>query len=188
MSSDEKDRNRRRRDPFNFFGFDDRFFDDMFDDQMLDDFRRMAEEMFRMMSNAQPGKSYVHGINIRIGPDGKPRLEEFGNHRVKSDKGKSSISEDREPLTDIIEGKEDVSVTVELPGVEKEDIDLRVIEDELEITVDTPQRKYHKKVNLPVDVKPNSTKATYKNGILDVSIQRKRKKKEDKNGYKVNIE
>jgi HSP20 family protein len=188
MNSDDKNRKRRRRDPFNFFGFDDEFFSDMFDDRILDDFRRMAEEMFRMMSNAQPGKSYVHGYNIRIGADGKPRLEEFGNHRIKSDEGESSISEDREPLTDIIEGKEDVSVTVELPGVEKEDIDLRVIEDELEITVNTPQRKYHKRVDLPVDVKPNSTKATYKNGILDVIIKRKTKKKEDENGFKVNIE
>jgi len=89
MNSDEKDRKRRRRDPFNFFGFDDRFLNDMFDDRIFDDFRRMTEEMFRMMSNAQPGKSYVHGYNIRIGPDGRPRLEEFGNHRIKSDEGKS---------------------------------------------------------------------------------------------------
>ena len=187
MSSDEKDRKKRRKDPFNFFGVDDRFFNDMFDDQMFDDFRRMAEEMFRMMSNTKPGKSYVHGYSFRVGPNGKPRLEEFGNRRVKSDEGKSRISEDREPLTDVIEGKEDVSVTVELPGVEKEDIDLQVIEDELEITVDSPQRKYHKKVHLPVDVKPKTTKATYKNGILDVSIQRKKKKIDD-DGFKVNIE
>ena len=188
MSSDEKDQRKRRKDPFNFFGFDDRFFNDMFDDQMFDDFRRMKEEMIRMMSNAKPGKSYVHGYSIRVGPNGKPRLEEFGNRRVKSVKGKSLISEDREPLTDVIEGKEDVSVTIELPGVEKEDIDLQVIEDELEITVDSPKRKYHKKVHLPVDVKPKTTKATYKNGILDVSVQRKKKKVDNDDGFKVNIE
>ena len=188
MNSDEKDQRKRRKDPFNFFGFDDRFFNDMFDDQMFDDFQRMKEEMIRMMSNAKPGKSYVHGYSIRVGPNGKPRLDEFGNRRVKSVKGKSRISEDREPLTDVIEGKEDVSVTVELPGVEKEDIDLQVIEDELEITVDSPKRKYHKKVHLPVDVKPKTTKATYKNGILDVSVQRKKKKVDNDNGFKVNIE
>ena len=188
MSSDEKDQRKHRKDHFNFFGFDDRFFNDIFDDQMFDDFRRMAEEMFRMMSNAKPGKSYVHGINVRIDPNGKPRFEEFGNRHVKLNKGKSRISEDREPLTDVIEGKEDVSVTVELPGVEKEDIDLRVIEDELEITVDSPKRKYHKIVHLPVDVKPKTTKATYKNGILDVSVQRKKKKIDNDDGFKVNIE
>ena len=187
MKSEDNNRKRRRRDPFDIFGFNDRFIDDMFDDRVFDDFRRMAEEMFRMMSNAKPGKTFVRGYNIRVGPDGRPHLEEFGNHRVKSDEGTAHISEDREPLTDIIEGKEDVSVTIELPGVEKEDIDLRVVEDELEISVDTIKRKYHKKVHLPVDVKPKTTKATYKNGILDVSIKRKKMKKEDDTGFKVDI-
>ena len=188
MNSDDKDRFKDRRDPFKFFGFDDWFFKDFFDDRMIEDLQRLKEEFYRMLEDAKPGKTYVHGYSLRVGPDGKPRLEEFGNHHLKSGEGKSIISEDREPLTDVIEGAEDVSVTIELPGVEKEDIDLRVIEDELEITVNTPQRKYHKIVHLPVDVRPQTTKATYKNGILDVSIQRKKQKVEDDTGFKVNIE
>lgn len=187
MDPNKKDKDKRRKDPFDLFGFDDKFFNDMFDDRMFDDFRKMAEEMFRMLSNAQPGKSYVRGYSLRIGPDGKPRLEEFGNHQIKSGKGESSISEEREPLTDIIEGVEDVAVTVEIPGVEKDDIDLRVTEEQLEITVDTPQRKYHKKLNLPANVLPKTTNATYKNGILDVTIKRKEKKKENDSGFKVDI-
>jgi len=188
VDSYDKDRVRRRTDPFNFFGFDERFFKDNIDERMFDDIQKMKEEFHRMMENAQPGKTYVHGFSMRVGPDGKPHFEEFGNHHLKSGEGKSRISEDREPLTDVIEGGENVSVTIELPGVEKEDIDLLVIEDQLEIRVNTPQRKYHKIVQLPVDVKPQTTKATYKNGILDVSIQRKKQKKEDNDGFKVNIE
>jgi HSP20 family protein len=53
--------------------------------------------------------------------------------------------------------------------------------------VDTPQRKYHKKMEFPCDVIPKTTKATYKNGILDIVIKRKEKKKPG-SGYKVNIE
>ena len=188
MDVDDKDRFRRRKDPFNFFGFDERIFKDFLDERILEDIKQMKEEFYKMMENAQPGKTYVHGYSMRVGPDGKPHFEEFGNHHLTSGEGKSRISEDREPLTDIIEGIEDVSVTVELPGVEKEDIDLRVIEDELEITVNTPQRKYHKIVHLPVDVRPKTTKATYKNGILDVSIQRKRRKKDEEDSFRVNIE
>ena len=187
MDSDKKDKVKRRRDPFDIFGFDDRFFDEFFNDPVMDDFKRMAEEMIRILSNAKPGKSYVHGYSLRIGPDGKPRLEEFGNHRIKSSKGKSMISEDREPLTDVIEGKEEVSVTVEIPGVEKDDIDLQITEKQLEITVEAPQRKYHKKIDLPVKVKPKTTKATYKNGILDVVIKRMNIHKEDTKGFRVNI-
>lgn len=185
---EDKNKRRRRKNPFDMFGFDDDFIKDIFNDErIMDDIRRMTEEMMKMFTNARPGKSVVHGYKINIGPDGKPRIEDFGNKPIKSPEGEPLISEEREPLTDIIEGNTDVAVTVEIPGVEKEDIDLNVKNDILEIRVNTPDRKYHKSLDLPCDVIPNTTKATYKNGILDVVIKRKEKKKPG-DGYKVNIE
>ena len=179
-------RRKRRNDPFDLF--DEDFIKDILnDDRVMDDIKRMTEEMMKMFSNAQPGKSIVHGYKINIGPDGKPRISDFGNRSTKSPEGKQMISEEREPLTDIIEGDNDVAVTVEIPGVEKEDVDLNVTRDRLEIKVDNPKRKYHKTLPLPCDVKPKTTKATYKNGILDVVIKRK-EKKQPGDSYKVNIE
>ena len=188
MDPFKKDRDRRKKNPFDNFGFDEDFLKDIFnDDRIMDDIRRMTEEMMKMFRNAQPGKPIVHGFKIQFGPDGKPRIEDFGNRTIKSAKGEPAISEEREPLTDVIEGDDDVAVTVEIPGVEKNDIDLNVTEDRLEISVDTSQRKYHKNIDLPCDVLPKTTKATYKNGILDVVIRRKEKKKPGE-GYRVNIE
>ena len=188
MDPSKRDRDKRKRDPFDFFGFDDDFFDDILnDDRIREDIRRMAEEMAKMFSTAQPGKPVVHGFKIQFGPDGRPRIEDFGNRSIRSSKGEPTISEEREPITDIIEGDDDVAVTVEIPGVEKKDIDLNVTGDTLEIKVDTSNRKYHKTVKLPCDVIPKTTKATYKNGILDVVIKRKEKKKPGE-GYRVNVE
>ena len=186
---DEIDRRRRRRrNPVDPFGFDDEFIRDLLnDDRVMDDIRRMAEEMMKMFTTAQPGKPFVHGFKIQLGPDGKPKIEDFGNKPIKSPNGEPIISEEREPITDIIEGDNDVAVTVEIPGVEKEDIDLNVTKEALEIRVDTSQRKYHKRLDLPCDVLPKTTKATYKNGILDVVIKRTEKKRPG-SGYKVNIE
>lgn len=185
---EDKDKRRRRRNPFDMFGFDEDFIKDLFsDERVMDDIRRMTEEMMKMFSNAQPGKPVVHGFKIQLGPDGKPHVEDFGNRHIKSPDGELLISEEREPLTDIIEGEDDVSVTVEIPGVEKNDVDLNVKKETLEIRVDSPKRKYHKRLELPCDVQPKTTKATYKNGILDVVIKRKEKKKSG-DGYKVNIE
>lgn len=178
-------RDRRRRNPFRFF--DDDFFEKFFDERLFEDIERMAEELFRALSKAEPGKSIVRGFKFTIGPDGKPRLEEFGNRTIETPEGEPAISDEREPLTDIIEGEEDVAITVELPGVEKEDIDLTVTEDTLEIRVDSARRKYHKVIELPCKVKPKTTKATYKNGVLDIVIKRKEKKREGE-GYKVTIE
>ena len=183
MDPFKDERNRRKKNPFDLFGFDD-------------DFERMFREMERMMGRAfrfpmnkmGPGKSFVHGFSVKIGPDGKPLIQEFGNHHIKSDEGKEAISEEREPLTDVIECDEEVSVTIELPGVEKKDIELKATKDQLEINVDTPIRKYHKIVQFHVEVKPKTTKATYKNGVLDVTIQRKNEKKKDNVGVHINIE
>jgi HSP20 family protein len=187
MDPFEKDHNRRKKNPFDDFGIDEDFFKELFgNDKIRDDIQKMTEEMMKMFSNAESGKPFVRGFNVQFGPDGKPRIEDFGNRSIKSPDGEPAISEEREPLTDIIEGDGEVSVTVEIPGVEKEDINLNVTGDALEITVDNPKRKYHKRLDLPCDVKPKTTKATYKNGILDVVITRKDKKRPGE-GYRINV-
>jgi HSP20 family protein len=170
---ENRDRMRRRRNPFDIFGFDEDFINDLFNDErIMEDMRRMTEDMMKMFSNAQPGK---------------PKIEDFGNKRTQTPTGDQIISDEREPLTDIIEGDDDVAITVEIPGVEKEDIKLNVTPDNLEIRVDTEKRKYHKILDLPCDVKPKTTKATYKNGILDIVLKRREKKKQGES-YHVNIE
>ena len=181
----DKDR-RRRKNPFDFI--DDEDFERIFDEiqRMFEstDFKDMIEDMFR--GGFDPNKRFIHGFSMNMGPDGKPRFQEFGNRPTKTPTGEPVISDEREPLTDIIEGDEDVAITVEIPGVEKNDIDLNVTEDILEITVDNPKRKYHKRVDIPCNVKPKTTKATYKNGVLDVVVKRKGKKTPGE-GFKVNI-
>ena len=187
----------RKKNPNEPFRFDDDIFRDIFndsrirdiftDDKIMDDVKKMAEEMMKMFTSAQPGKPIIHGYKIEFGPDGKPQIEDFGNRSIRSPEGVPSISDEIEPLTDIIEGENDVAITVEIPGVEKEDIDLIATEDTLEINVDSPKRKYHKRIDLPCNVKTKSTKATYKNGILDIVLDKKEKKK-DHSGFKVSIE
>jgi len=179
---DGKDR-QRRKDPFDFFGMDNDF------EQFFRQFERMWEKAFQNIpiDEMQQGKSFIHGFSINIGPDGKPRFQEFGNHHKKIAKGQPSISEEREPITDIIEDDEEISITVEIPGVEKQDIDLNVTENNLEIFVNNPERKYRKVIDLPCDVLPMTSKATYKNGILDVVLKRKERKK-DNRSFNVDVD
>ena len=187
----------KKKNPNDPFRIDDDIFRDIFndnrikdifnDDKIMDDIKKMAEEMMKMFTNAQPGKPIVHGYKIEFGPDGKPQIEDFGNRSIRSPEGVPTISEEIEPRTDIIEGENDVAITVEIPGVEKEDINLVATEDTLEIKVDSPKRKYHKRIDLPCNVKTKSTKATYKNGILDIVLDKKEKKK-NHDGFRVSIE
>jgi len=183
MYPSSNDRDRRRRDPFDFFGFDDDF------ERMFRNMERMWERAFRDLNfdNLEPGKSFVHGFNVRIGSDGKPIVEEFGNRPKKLDEGKTIVYDERKPLTDVIEGDDDIFITIEIPGVEKEDINLNINDSSLDINVDSPNRKYQKSIDLPCIVIPNEAKATYKNGILDIIVKRKEKRR-DSSGYHVNID
>jgi HSP20 family protein len=184
---DDRDKKRRKRNPFDFMDEDEfeRIFDEIQKMFESGNFKDIIGEMMR--GGPATNKRFIHGFSLNIGPDGKPKIQEFGNRPLKTSGGEPMISEEREPLTDIIEGDEDVAITVEIPGVEREDIDLNATNEAIEIKVDTPQRKYHKKLDLPCDVLPKTTKATYKNGILDIVIKRKEKKKPGE-GYRVNIE
>src|SRR5688572_15860151 len=160
------------------------------------EFRKLVEEMQKNMAEAfkgmgqDPSKSFVSGFSVKVGPDGKPHFSSFGNKpSVKPAPGGKGIpqvvSDEREPLTDVIEDASQVAVTVEMPGVGKDDIGLHMTEDSLEISVDTEKRKYHKRVKLPTKVEPKTTKATYNNGILDVTV---RKAKPDGTGLRIPVQ
>lgn len=173
---------KRKRDWSDFFG-DDFFGDDFFkdlDEEFMEMEKNIAQifDEIRTESLKEPkeGGPYVYGFSMRIDPEGKPRIEEFGNiPDVVS--GEVQIPSEREPLTDIIEGDKEISVIAELPGITREDIDLNISDNSLEINVDTAERKYHKKLELPCKIKPENARATYKNGVLEVKIERLEKKK-----------
>jgi HSP20 family protein len=63
-------------------------------------------------------------------------------------------------------------VVAELPGVEKKDIKLHATDDALEIRTEN-DRRYLKEVLFKTPVKPETAKATYKNGVLSVQIKKK---------------
>ncbi|MEM4039616.1 MAG: Hsp20/alpha crystallin family protein, partial [Thermoplasmata archaeon] len=87
---------------------------------------------------------------------------------------------------DVSDDEKNVYVTAELPGVEKEQINLQVDENTIIIKTDVPERKYYKVIELPERVKPETAKASYHNGILDVTIEKEQPKK--KGGTRVKID
>ena len=147
------------------------------------EFARMQGMMNKIMEDAmkhaespQREQPFVYGFSMRIGKDGIPHLTPFGS-AAQNVPGigatDATVSEEvREPLSDVIEGEREVSVTVELPGVEKGDVSLHVAEEAITVRVDKGARRYHKQIRLPCKVQPNTAKATFKNSILDVTIQR----------------
>ncbi len=121
---------------------------------------------------------FVYGYSVKIGPDGKPEVREFGN--VKPSLTGPEVKEEREPLVDIIETNGEVRVVVELPGVDKKNIKLEGTENELTIAVDDPERKYYKEVDLPARVEVKEARTSYKNGVLEVILPKKKEERKPK--------
>jgi HSP20 family protein len=122
---------------------------------------------------------FVYGYSVTMGPDGKPKVREFGNFKAETRMGKPymDVKEKREPLADVITTDGEVRVIVELPGVEKKDIELSGTEDKLTISVDTPEHKYFKEIELPAKVDSKKATSKYKNGVLDITVPKKKEEK-----------
>lgn len=115
---------------------------------------------------------FVYGYSIKIGPDGKPEIREFGNIKPQPKLGKASVAirNEREPLVDVTIMDGEIRVVAEIPGVEKTDIKLHGTEDTLTISVHAAERKYYKEIELPAKVDIKQAKSTYKNGVLEVCL------------------
>ena len=190
---------RRRRSRFPFFSS---FFEEM--DEIMREMERMLEEMFKGYRETLPSElirerklpdgrivrefgPVVYGYSITIGPDGKPVIREFGNVKpsLKGFRPSLDIKMEREPLVDIMSDNGNIKVIAELPGVEKEDIKLHATSKTLTISVDTPQRKYYKELELPAEVDPKTAKSIYRNGVLEVTLA---KIKEKPKGEPIKVE
>ena len=127
------------------------------------------EKAFENSYENTPVKSNrIKGFSIKIGLDGNPRIREFNDLQPLQDE--TEISDDPEPLIDLIEEGETLVVLVALPGVKKDEIDLRLTKDCLTVSVDTDNFEWYNELKLPTRVKLKSARASYKNGVLEVRI------------------
>ena len=114
----------------------------------------------------------VYGYSMTIGPDGRPVIREFGNVK-RGNEPLKGITDKREPLVDVVEGEKQVRIIAEIPGVRKEDIDIRVDGRVMTISVDTADRKYEKRLQLPETAIIDGAKSSYNNGILEITFEKK---------------
>ena len=167
------------------------FFDDMFRgfDQMRREMEREFEDMekripkdlVREYTTPEGGKireagPFVYGYSMTVGPDGKPRVREFGN--IKPSRGfggmaRPEISGELEPLVDITTTDNEVKVVIEMPGINKNNIRINAYDQTLEVKSDDPKRKYHKSIEVPPETDIETAKSTYNNGILEITFKKK---------------
>ncbi|ELY64913.1 Hsp20/alpha crystallin family protein [Natrinema versiforme] len=73
---------------------------------------------------------------------------------------------------DIHETDDEVRVVADLPGVEKDNIELECDGKTLTISAESDHRQYDERVSLPTRVNEHTASATYNNGVLEVVFDR----------------
>jgi len=153
------------------------FFDEIFGINSLQDMDEMFDRLSRAMGMSVENfgqHPFVYGFSVtqRHGED--PEIREFGNIPMfeQRETGEKRYLDIRKPLIDVMEAEETVHVIAEMPGIEKENIVLNATDLILDIETIDGNPKYSERVELPVKVDPQSAKATYKNGVLEVTFKR----------------
>jgi len=90
------------------------------------------------------------------------------------------------PLADVHETEDAVVVTMDMPGAEKQDIDISVVDEELRVSAqrksesEVDEQDYHRRertytrferrVLLPASIKAEEARATLNNGVLQITL------------------
>jgi HSP20 family molecular chaperone IbpA len=88
----------------------------------------------------------------------------------------SVLDETREPLTDIFQDDKTVNIYLELPGVNKEDIQLNVTKGNVEVKT----KDFYKTIDIPENIDLTKASSKYNNGVLIITIPKKKSSTNDK--------
>jgi HSP20 family protein len=172
-------------------------FEDIFHDAE-NFYRRLAKKMFREMEDIEEAiKSGRLEGEWDIKPIEEPGVKGYiakGRFQLGDKQGQAPKTlklpdqiedEVREPLTDVFQDKDNVKIYMELPGVEKSDIQLNITGGQAEVKA----KSFFKAIDLPTkDVEVDKAVANYKNGVLEVTIPKLKKTAPEEPKHPIKIE
>jgi len=121
----------------------------MRDDEREDPFDEFFDEIERMMNEMIGGGSFRF--------EGRSSAEVETGHDVHMD---------------VHESDSEVRVVADIPGVDKDAIDLKCDGTTLHLEAASDSREYRERLSLPSPVDEHSARATYNNGVLEVIFDR----------------
>ena len=135
-----------------------------------DEFEETRRAIHRMLKDAFDGKQgvfrepFIYGFTARArearGETPRPAVE---NPEVVT----------RDPLVDVILTESAIYLTADMPGITADDVRVGLEGGRL-LLQGEGERRYYSSVDLPADVDPDTLKHTFKNGVLDIVVARRR--------------
>lgn len=147
-----------------------------------DDFKRLQRRMNRLMEDigiSEPESRYMPEIK---------RVQDKMNQLIEDFMAEAPVRfpDVMKPLADVKETDEEVVVTMDLPGMDKGDVEITVTENALEVKAERKTEKeekeeefykkersfarFERSLKLPAEVKADDAKASLKDGVLEVHL------------------
>lgn len=172
-----------------------------FDDDFFAEFERLEEMMRKMLAErlddfekpgldferagAQGGKGMgrprVYGFTLEFGPEGEAKFTDMTGSQIPLPRTPGSpqkqVQRQRggsDPHFELIDRPGELSIIVELPGVEEKHLHLKAFPRQLGIRVSDPDRLFAKTLSLPAEVDGASLQSSLKNGILEITLKKKK--------------
>ena len=136
----------------------------------LDEKGGISKEGEINFDHLKKGMKGVYGFTINTAGGGTPRVETFGN--IKKTPEGPKVDEEREPITDIFDEKNEIVIITEMPGIEENDIKIDLKEDILELSAASKNRTYRKELLLPLKAVKQNLRHKFTNGILEIRIKK----------------
>ena len=115
----------------------------------------------KMMTSTDTGKTNVYGLSMDITSDGvEIRFSDLGGE----------IGFEREPLLEVFESRDRVSVVAEISGFEEEDLKIKPTESSIKI--ETKDGRLSETIDLPCEIDPNGGNVTLINGVLEITCKK----------------
>ena len=78
------------------------------------------------------------------------------------------------PLIDVFQEKNWITIVAEIAGFNKETLKINVKDQKITLSAKAKNRRYYKSLNLPKVVVPNAVHTTFKNGVLEIKLQKRK--------------
>jgi HSP20 family protein len=137
-------------------------------DKALEDVEKSMRMLLRSEDVKELDKPRFYGFSIQMNDNGMPKLTKFGDSLMQS-------KDVRTPFYDqyIDKERKELVVIFELPGIEKEELQLKSSTNKLMLDAKNENRSYNAEVILDSEVEPSSALSAFKNGILTVKFKLK---------------
>jgi len=151
---------------------------------LIDDLARLAEKSETYQKRINLGEKGVIDFRVSSRPiKGSYTTKPASSLKMSKPKSKTPSTsmpispttpsiEEKEPIVDVFEDGDHINIMAELPGIEEKDVNLKIENNVLTISADTPAKKYSKEVKLPTSIERHSMESKLRNGILEVKLRK----------------